>query len=222
MRSQNLSSASSNAAPAQSAPSGGDSFGDQVLKAIAQAVREAGKKPAPNSDPAVSKAESQADLLRWVQEDVTEYIAASSTGFEAYKSGSGAPSSGNTVWDSKVKPLTAKGCWVVRGDTTATFSCLLSTGDDLNALRTYYTQLTDDVAASLPKDWKADAAQPLVAICRARPFEAPAERTEKSGSVAPRPEENTNCIINSSRPLTPTPVRSPPQPRMIRSAAAAS
>jgi hypothetical protein len=51
-------------------------------------------------------------------------------------------------------------CWVVQGDTTATFSCLLSTSADLNSLRSYYTQVTDDVTASLPAGWAPQAAPP--------------------------------------------------------------
>jgi hypothetical protein len=53
------------------------------------------------------------------------------------------------------------GCWVVQGDATATFSCLLSVGTDLNGLRAYYTQLTDDVALSLPPGWKVEQGQPF-------------------------------------------------------------
>jgi hypothetical protein len=53
------------------------------------------------------------------------------------------------------------GLLVVQGGSNATLSCLLSTDGDLNALRTSDTELTDDVAASLPKDWKADATQPF-------------------------------------------------------------
>jgi hypothetical protein len=213
MRSQGSPSASSNAASAQSAPSGGDSFGDQVLKAIAQAIKDAGAKPTPNSDPAASEAQSKADLLRWVQEDVTEYIAASSTGFEAYKSGSGAPSSGNTVWDSKVKPLAAKGCWVVQGDTSATFSCLLSSGDDLNALRAYYMQLTDDVAASLPQDWKADAAQPFGGDLPSKAFRGTsgAHGEVWIGRGEPQGKYELHYQLVSA-PLTSSPVRSPSQP----------
>lgn len=162
---------------------------------------------------AVSKAESQADLLRWVREDVVEYIAASSTGLEAYKTGSGAPSSGNTVWDSKVKPLAAKGCWVVRGDITATFSCLLSTSDDLNGLRTYYIQLTEDVAASLPRDWKADAAQPFGGDLPSKAFRgtsgAHGEVWIGRGESGGQYELHYQLV---SAPLTPIPVRSQPQP----------
>jgi hypothetical protein len=125
------------------------------------AAVEAGTNPAPKADPAISEAQSKAAWLKWVQEDVSEYIAASATGFEAYKKGSSNSAAGNRVWESNVKPSAAKGCWVVQGDATATFSCLLSTGADLNTLRAYYTQLTDDVALSLPPGWKVEQGQPF-------------------------------------------------------------
>jgi hypothetical protein len=213
MRSQSSSTTPSSVAPAQSAASSGDSFGDQVLKAFAQAVVDAGKKPAPKSDPAASEAESQADLLRWVQQDVTEYIAASATGFDAYKSGSGVSSSGLRMWDSKVKPLAAKGCWVVQGDTTATFSCLLSTGGDLNALRSYYTQLTGDVAVSLPPGWKADETQPFGGDLPSKAFHA---SSGAHGEVwIGRAASDGNYELHYqlvSAPLAPQPASSRPDP----------
>jgi hypothetical protein len=65
------------------------------------------------------------------------------------------------MWNSKLAPLKAKGCWVVDGAVTSTFSCLLSTAADLNAIRSYYTELTEDLAVLLPGDWKPDAAPPF-------------------------------------------------------------
>ena len=123
-----------------------------------QTSRNAAPKPA---DTGTSAAQGRADMLKWVREDVNAYIAASATGFEAYKKGDVVVSAGVRSWVSRESPLASKGCWVIQGDTATTFSCLLSTSTDLNALRSYYTQLMEDVTASLPGNWKPQAAQPF-------------------------------------------------------------
>jgi len=100
-------------------------------------------------------------MLGWVREDVATYLAASRNGFEAYKKGQPQISQGLRMWDSSVKPAFAKGCWVVQGDTTTTFSCLLSETTDLKAMLDEYTELTFDVAASLPQDWHPETTPPF-------------------------------------------------------------
>lgn len=101
------------------------------------------------------------DSLQWVRDNLVGYIDASKTGFAAYKKGTGQISRGYRMWDSSVKPAQAKGCWVVQGTTSTTLSCLLSQQTDLNGLRSYYTELTKDIAASLPRDWKTQAEPPF-------------------------------------------------------------
>jgi len=157
--SQTSSNTSSNAAPKPAADD--NSFGAHLLKALANSIAEAGKKPISRPDAAASDAEGRAAMLKWVREDVTVYIAASANGFEAYKKGNVIVSPGHRSWVSSEAPLASKGCWVVQGDTAATFSCLLSTSTDLNGLRSYYTQLTEDVTASLPRDWTQSTAPPF-------------------------------------------------------------
>jgi len=169
---QSSSHAPSTADAVGSAATEGDSFGDQVRKALAKAVVEAGTKPAPKFDQAASDAQSRAAWLKAVREDVTDYIAASATGFDAYKKGDSTPVSGNRVWESKVKPQLARGCWVIQGDATATFSCLLFTDSDLNKLHSFYTNLTDDIGVSLPADWKADAVPPFGGDLPSKSFQA--------------------------------------------------
>jgi hypothetical protein len=106
-------------------------------------------------------AADRAVLLEWVREDVAAYIEASKTGFAAYKKGDAQLSPGYRRWDSSVKPAAATGCLVVQGATTTTFSCVLSENTDLNGLRSYYAQLTKDITASLPRDWKPAVVPPF-------------------------------------------------------------
>jgi hypothetical protein len=169
---QSSSHAPSTADAVGSAATEGDSFGDQVGKALAKAVVEAGTKPAQKFDQAASDAQSGAAWLKAIREDVTDYIAASATGFDAYKKGDSTPVSGNRVWESKVKPQSARGCWVIQGDATATFSCLLFTDSDLNKLHSFYTNLTDDIGVSLPADWKADSVPPFGGDLPSKSFQA--------------------------------------------------
>lgn len=93
--------------------------------------------------------------------DVVAYIDASKSGFAAFKKGDAQISQGLRMWDSSIKPAQAKGCWVVQGTTSTTLSCLLSEQADLNDLRSYYTELTKDIAASLPRDWNSQAEPPF-------------------------------------------------------------
>lgn|SRR6185437_11016017 len=129
--------------------------------------REVCAEPAsPVQSPAATLASRDAQdakdrMLQAVREDVSAYIEASKTGFEAYKSGEAKVSQGNRIWNSRVKPLLAHGCWVIQGAATATFSCLIPQNPDLNAARAFYAQITEDVTASLPGDWSADAAAPF-------------------------------------------------------------
>ncbi len=112
--------------------------------------------------PANSPAPDRAKSLQWVRgKDVVAYIAASQTGFAAYKKGDAQLSQGYRMWDSLVKPAQAKGCWVVQGPIATTLSCLLSEQTDLNGLRSYYTELNTEIAASLPRDWKTQAGPPF-------------------------------------------------------------
>jgi hypothetical protein len=99
-----------------------------------------------------SDEQNPAAMLQWVREDLNAYLEASRTGFDAYKSGEPQLSQGYRMWTSSVKPALANGCWVIQGDSTSTFSCVLPVNPDKE--RWYYTQLTDDVTASLPADWK--------------------------------------------------------------------
>jgi hypothetical protein len=114
-----------------------------------------------SSNAAAKPADYAAAMLRWVREDVNAYIAASATGFEAYKKGDVVVSAGVRSWVSREAPLGSQGCWVIQGDRATTFSCLLSTSTDLDAMRSSYTQLTGDVTASLPAGWKPNAASPF-------------------------------------------------------------
>jgi len=136
-----------------------------LIKEFAQALSQAGaaasKRPLSPSESAAQQVQAHTTMLGWVREDVAAYLAASRMGFEAYKKGQPQISQGLRMWDSNVKPAFAKGCWVVQGDTTTTFSCLLSEATDLKATLDEYTELTFDVAASLPADWHAEAAAPF-------------------------------------------------------------
>jgi hypothetical protein len=141
-----------------------NSLSAQFLRALAQAARDAQKKAADSaaSGPASAawNAKGRADLLNWVREDVTDYIQASKNGFEAYKSGDVQLSQGYRMWNSSVKPALARGCWVVQGSVTTTFSCAIPEPDTV-AARAYYSQITEDVTASLPADWSPGADSPF-------------------------------------------------------------
>jgi hypothetical protein len=104
------------------------------------------------------QAQGQASVRQGVRQDVAAFVEAAKTGFNAYKKGEPQVSQGLRMWESNTKPASAKNCWVVQGDTSTTLSCLLSTSIDLNATRSYYAQLTEDVTASLPAGWSPLAA----------------------------------------------------------------
>jgi hypothetical protein len=153
---------SSNTANAKSSDEVDNSLSAQFLRALAQAAKDASNKPASSSDLAATDAKGRAAMLQWVREDLTAYLEASKTGFESYKSGEVQPSAGadgSRVWSSSVKPSLAEGCWVIQGASTK-FYCSIPLKPDLTAARSYYAQLTEDVTASLPGDWSADAAPP--------------------------------------------------------------
>ncbi len=98
-------------------------------------------------------------LFNWVHQDVATYLAASKTGFDAYKSGNVILQQGFRMWTSGVKPQIARGCWVVQGDSTTTMSCAIPI--DADRERAYYDALVQDVAASLPQDWSPEGANPF-------------------------------------------------------------
>jgi hypothetical protein len=141
-----------------------NSLSAQFLRALAQAARDAQKKAADSAaasaDPAASDAKGRAALLKWVREDIADYIEASKNGFEAYKSGDVQLSQGYRMWNSSVKPALAQGCWVIQGDSTSTFSCMIPE-PDITAARAYYAQITDDVTESLRGGWRPDAQSPF-------------------------------------------------------------
>ena len=117
-----------------------------------QVAKNSATTEATSADVEASNAKGRAAMLQWVREDLTAYIDASKTGFEAYKSGEPQLSQGYRMWTSSVKPALANGCWVIQGDSTSTFSCVIPLNREKE--RAYYTQITDDVTASLPADWK--------------------------------------------------------------------
>jgi hypothetical protein len=150
----------SSVASTSSADSVDNSLSAQFLRALAQSANDAARKRAADVDTSASNAKGRGQLLDWVREDVTDYIAASRTGFEAYKSGDVQLSQGYRMWSSRVKPALAESCWVVQGTTSTTFSCTIREPDIVTA-RAYYTQITDDVTASLPADWQPAGDSPF-------------------------------------------------------------
>lgn len=101
----------------------------------------------------------RAGLFDFVQKDVATYLAASKTGFNAFKSGDVILQQGYRMWTSGVKPQAARGCWVVQGDSTTTLSCAIPI--DKNYERAYYNELVQDVGASLPAGWSAEPPNPF-------------------------------------------------------------
>ena len=101
----------------------------------------------------------RAEIFTWVSEHVAKYLAASKTGFAAYKSGDVTVQQGLRMWTSSVKPGIARGCWVVQGDATTTLSCTIPI--DSNYERAYYNALVQDVGASLPAGWSAGPPNPF-------------------------------------------------------------
>jgi hypothetical protein len=153
----------SSVASTNSADSVDNSLSSQFVRALAQAARDASAKRANDADTAASNARGHAAMLEWVREDLAAYIEASRTGFDAYKTGEGRPTTSNPadrIWISSTKPTLAEGCWVVQG-TGSRFFCSIPMDSDLNKARSYYTELTKDLAASLPSDWAADATPPF-------------------------------------------------------------
>ena len=113
--------------------------------------------PAGSSAPKSDWAQS----LQWVRDEMLSYVEASKTGFAAFKKGDVLLSQGYRMWDSLVKPASAKGCWVVQGEIATTLSCLLLEQADLDDLRSYYTELNKDIAALLPLDWDTQTEPPF-------------------------------------------------------------
>jgi hypothetical protein len=104
---------------------------------------------------------NRANSAQWVRADILAYLEASKTGFAAYKKGDVLLSQGYRMWDSNTKPSAARGCWVVQGTSSTTLSCALSQRGDLNELRPDYTGINKEIAAALPRDWKAQAEPPF-------------------------------------------------------------
>jgi len=104
-------------------------------------------------------ASGRADTLRWVRQELTNDIEASKTGFDAYKSGAMQLSQGYRMWTSSEKPSVATGCWVIQGDSTSTLSCVIPVNGSTE--RADYNELTNDVTASLPADWRVVPGAPF-------------------------------------------------------------
>jgi uncharacterized membrane protein len=124
-----------------------------------QTAPDAASQVATQADVEALNVTGRAALLQWVRADVAKYLAASRTGFDAWKSGNVILSQGYRMWTSSEKPAAARGCWVVQGDSTTTLSCAIPINKDLE--RAYYDALTQDVAASLPADWSTGPANPF-------------------------------------------------------------
>jgi hypothetical protein len=101
----------------------------------------------------------RAVLFNWVHDDVAKYIAASKTGFNAYKSGDVILQQGLRMWTSSVKPEIARGCWVVQGDSVTTLSCAIPVEKYLE--RAYYGEMVQDVGATLPAGWSTGPPNPF-------------------------------------------------------------
>ena len=110
-----------------------------------------------------------------MREDLTAYLDASRTGFDAYKSGDAQLSQGYRMWTSSQKPAVATGCWVIQGDSTSTLSCVIPVNRATE--RAYYTELTSDVTASLPADWRASLERRSERVSPAPVIDRPAVRT---------------------------------------------
>jgi uncharacterized protein DUF1036 len=117
-----------------------------------QVAEDSAGTVAKSTNVGASAEENQAALLQSVREDLAAYLDASKTGFAAYKSGDPQLSQGYRMWTSNQKPALASGCWVIQGDSTSTLSCVIPLNRDTE--RAYYTQITNDVTASLPADWR--------------------------------------------------------------------
>lgn len=124
-----------------------------------QAGSDSVAQPVTQADVETLTPGGRAALFNWVHEDVATYLAASRSGFAAYKSGGVILSQGLRMWTSSVKPGIARGCWVVQGDSTTTLSCAIPI--DKNYERSYYNELVQDVAASLPAGWSTGPANPF-------------------------------------------------------------
>lgn len=168
----------------------------RVAAAPARTERDSVGQSSP-SDDAARIAKGRAAMLNWVRQGVNAYIEASATGFESYKRGEAITSAGLRMWDSSVAPVIAKGCWVIQGEAGSTLSGLLNTQTDLIAVRSYYTQLTEGVTASLPQDWKAEAAPPFGGDLPSKGFH-PVDRAGTSGLANPRLAQHRNCIWSLS------------------------
>jgi hypothetical protein len=157
--------AKSAVARSSSSDSVDNSLSAQFLRALAQAAKEENDRRVANVDTAASNAKGRAAELEWVREDLTEYIEASRTGFEAYKTGEAQLSSdGTRVWDSSVKPALANGCWIVQNPETKLSKFYCSMPVNADAERARYNELTDDVTASLPEGWSVDSDPPFTGL----------------------------------------------------------
>lgn len=140
-----------------------NSLSAQFLRALAQSAKDANDKRVAQADTAAATTKDRAALLGWVREDIASYLEAAKTGFESYKSTELPPSpefAGQRVWKSSAQPALAQSCWVIQATATRTFACLIPESS-VNTARDYYTQITDDVTASLPDGWSAADGAPF-------------------------------------------------------------
>lgn len=135
-----------------------------------QPATDASTTGATNDDVIALNATGRAALAGWVREYVAKYLAASKTGFNAYKSGDVILQQGLRMWTSSEKPTAARGCWVVQGDSTTTLSCTIPINQDRE--RAYYDVLGEDVAAALPADWSAEPPNPFGGSLPSRGFKS--------------------------------------------------
>jgi hypothetical protein len=161
MSKNSKSPASTGPAPAVAPPAIPPPADDDPIGQGGFITRPASTAPAPDASPSTGIVSDPAKSLQWVRADMPSYVEASKTGFAAYKKGDVQLSQGYQMWDSLMKPAPAKGCWVVQGTSSTTFSCLLLERVDLNDLRSYYAELNKDIIASLPRDWKIQEAPPF-------------------------------------------------------------
>lgn len=149
--SSSVARAKSTGPPADS----GNSFSARFLRMIEQQQRDSAQRANSQSNGDEWDATAQAAMLEWVQADLPEYLDASTTEFEIYRSGPPQLSQGLRMWTSSEQPPPARGCWVVQGDSTSTLSCAITVNPAYE--RAYYSQLADDFKATLPGDWSAVA-----------------------------------------------------------------
>jgi hypothetical protein len=168
----------SSVATSRSSDSVDNSLSSQFVRALVQAGKDANDKRAVAADTLTSNAKDRAALLGWVREDLAAYLEAAKTGFDSFKGTEVPPAAdfqGQRVWKSSVQPALAQGCWVVQATTTSTFTCILPESN-LSIANSYYTQITDDLTASLPAGWSPVGEAPFTG-------DLPSKRYQSSGDA---------------------------------------